>query len=299
MNSIWKIVAIFLVGLALIVMIAIPVALGFGLSNLSSAPPEMLLPLLAIFGVVALLASLTIVSVAFSMVDLSDKTQALGLPEGTVRAVIALSLIVIFVITSVFLFGNLATPDTGKLTGLTQAQVDAIPVDQIVSLERDTNDATRFTVERVIQKSQASEDFANQVLTTVSTLVVSIAGFYFGTRAVAAARAGGAPVPPTIERIEPEEAHQGEKTDVKITGSNLRLANLVKLVQDSKEILATEVKSDAATIFCKFNIPEDAATGKWTLVVVNADGGEARSPGMFTITIKPAASSKSNPPAGP
>ena len=65
-------------------------------------------------------------ALAFSAVKLADPTQALGLPEGSVRAVIALSLIVIFVITVVFLFEGLY-PSQNKVDHLTFEQANAIP----------------------------------------------------------------------------------------------------------------------------------------------------------------------------
>ena len=54
------------------------------------------LPILSIAGVVLLLATLALIAVAFAGYELHDKTQALALPEGSIRAVIALSLIMIF-----------------------------------------------------------------------------------------------------------------------------------------------------------------------------------------------------------
>ena len=66
--------------------------------------PLVRLPLLTLIGVIALLASITFVAVAFSALGLSDKSQALSLPEGSVRAVIALSLIVIFAVVTIYLY---------------------------------------------------------------------------------------------------------------------------------------------------------------------------------------------------
>ena len=62
------------------------------------------LSLLAIGGVIVLILLLTVVATIFSVLGLTDKTQAMGLPEGSIRAVIALSLIVLFAILSVFLY---------------------------------------------------------------------------------------------------------------------------------------------------------------------------------------------------
>ena len=47
------------------------------------------LPLIALVGVISLIAILSCVSITFSTIDLSDRKQALGLPEGSIRAVIA------------------------------------------------------------------------------------------------------------------------------------------------------------------------------------------------------------------
>src|SRR5437016_791469 len=80
------------------------------------------LPLLAIVGIMALLASIAIVSVTFSLADLSDKNQALGLPEGSVRAVIALSLIVLFAIISVFLHSSLVARGVQRTPGMTKQE---------------------------------------------------------------------------------------------------------------------------------------------------------------------------------
>jgi hypothetical protein len=68
---------------------------------------EIALPIIAITGVVVLLGVLAFVAIGFSMVNLHDRTEALGLPPGSVRGVIALSLVVLFAILSVFLFGAL------------------------------------------------------------------------------------------------------------------------------------------------------------------------------------------------
>jgi hypothetical protein len=115
--------------------------------SLGGNMPEVILTLIVIAGVAGLLASLSMVTVILAALGLSDQKEALGLPKGSVRALIALSLIIIFAIMSLYLYGRL----------------DGTP----------TQEQTRF---------------AQQILTTVSTLVVAVAAFYFGTRSVEAAR---------------------------------------------------------------------------------------------------------------
>ncbi|MBI4338510.1 MAG: hypothetical protein HY680_00995 [Chloroflexi bacterium] len=157
--------------------------------------PEILLPILTVAGVVALLATLSAVAVAYSALNLQDKSHALGLPEGSVRSVIALSLIVIFTISAVFLYSSLATVSTKQFIAITQAQLDAIPRDQIISQKpiepKKEGDPTLYDVETRVEQSQASQDFAQQMLTALITLVTAVAAFYFGSKAVVTAQGGG------------------------------------------------------------------------------------------------------------
>jgi len=180
--------------------------LGQALSNkVFIQQPEIIkLPILMIAGVVALLLSLAVVSVVFAALNLSDKTQALALPEGSVRAVIALCLLVLFAIITIFLFGSLSQPavDLREIHGLTDLQreeflnknqnltsVVVIPY----TIKENGKEETRYTVEYrektdpdATARQRAKEDFAKQLLVLVGTLVTAVASFYFGTRAVAA-----------------------------------------------------------------------------------------------------------------
>jgi hypothetical protein len=79
------------------------------------------LPLLVIAGLVSLIALLAVMAIAFKTVGLANQTQALGLPEGTVRAVIALSLILIFAVITVYLFSDLSDIDSKPVPMLDSA----------------------------------------------------------------------------------------------------------------------------------------------------------------------------------
>src|SRR2546430_10965522 len=127
--------------LAALTAILIPLTLWFGLragltwfggtqETITNAP--VMLTLVVIAGVIGLLAVLMMAALAFSAVKLADPAQALGLPEGSVRAVIALSLIVIFVITVVFLFGNLGT-QLNQVQHMTFEQTSVIPGNLVAS----------------------------------------------------------------------------------------------------------------------------------------------------------------------
>jgi hypothetical protein len=97
-----------LVGVTLLlflVAVTMPVALGL-LKHWSVYLPENSLPVLLVSGAVALLLSLALLVVIMRHQELTDPRFALGLPDGSIRAVIALLLILLFFITSVFLYSN-------------------------------------------------------------------------------------------------------------------------------------------------------------------------------------------------
>ncbi len=87
--------------------------------------PTTQLPIMAITGVMALLVSLALVSLTFSLAGLSDRGEALGLPRGSVRAVISLSLIVLFAITS-FAFQSSFAGGVQKTEALTEGEAAAL-----------------------------------------------------------------------------------------------------------------------------------------------------------------------------
>ena len=73
---------------------------------------------------------LGLLAFVFSALNLSNQNEALGLPSGTVRAVIALMLLVIFAIVAIFLYSDVSSSKlmtrsrasrTKMLRGLAQA----------------------------------------------------------------------------------------------------------------------------------------------------------------------------------
>jgi hypothetical protein len=181
-----------------------------------------------------------------------------------VRAVIALSLIVIFVIVVVFLSGHMQR-QLNQIEHLTLAQTNAIPGELVAGKRPEEDlknkeaadlrkkadaikpqdspeavkareeadkaaseaDAARglYTVDRYVEPTRGSEDFAKQIITTISTLVVSIAAFYFGsTTAISAAKGGTATGVPVITK-QPADLNlkvgDAAKFVVAATGANL------------------------------------------------------------------------------
>jgi hypothetical protein len=142
------------------------------------------LPLLLITGIVVFLGALASLVVIFRRQGLANRDFALGLPDGSIRAIIALSLILLFAILAVFLYigqGGFGT--------------DSQPTD-------------------------GQTDMAKQLVTTLSTLVVAIASFYFGSTTVEKAKRPvserGTPPNPTEEN--PPEGDAPRQSPVPLDG---------------------------------------------------------------------------------
>jgi hypothetical protein len=101
-------------GVIVMTIVVIFAMVGYGvvkLNEVKQLDDAVKLPLLVIAGLVSLIALLAVMAIAFKTVHLANQTQALGLPDGTVRAVIALSLILIFAVVTVYLFSDLSNGD--------------------------------------------------------------------------------------------------------------------------------------------------------------------------------------------
>jgi hypothetical protein len=205
--------------------------------------PEIVLPLLTIGGLLSLLIVLALMSVFFQTLGLSNKEQALALPEGSVRAVIALGLIVLFAILSIYLYASLRVEPKASEVGV---------------------------------------DFAKQVITIVGTLVTAVASFYFGANTVAsaqkAAKEGTEAPAPTVRGISPNTLPPGGSESFTVTGDNLNPITHVRLERDgSAPINVDAVHSNAHSVTGKITIPgDDKALGKWS-VVVSDDTGKIRA----------------------
>jgi len=191
---------------------------------------EVVLGILLVIGVVLLVVTLSFATAVFKSLGLSDPKSALGLPEGSMQAVIALSLILIFLITSVLLYQQVSEPYTIEETSLviTQDMLDTFPNDTIVYIQRvnqTVNNETLFNVGLKKEKTETSEDIAQQLITTVSTLVVAVAGFYFGSKTVTEARrAVVKEIPPEAKPPEakPPETKPPEATPPEATPSETK-----------------------------------------------------------------------------
>lgn len=273
-------------------------AAAWGLGNLEDKDilmPEIGLTILLIMGVGTLILVFSMLTPIFSVLGLADSKRAMGLPEGSIRAFIAIMLILMFIIVSVFLYEQLdASNTTTTLERISQERLDQIPIENIVSIkEEHVGKETVFNVQiKVSEATQESRDFANQMFTTISTLVVSLAGFYFGAQSVSIAK--GTVVEkakPLIRKMSVTEGKQGDTlSGVQIDGKGFKNIKSIKLVNmngDKKgEITAEGVTTSLDTILCTFKVGTEDEAGDYALIVIAEDGGEDRYDKIFKVIAK-------------
>jgi hypothetical protein len=221
----------------------------------------------------------------------------MGLPEGSIRAVIALSLIVLFAILSVFLYegvskGSLVVNNLVPETLRMQLVRDhaAQEVQSVLLKEKDgitplkggaDGKENLYDVSYRITNTTA-DDFAKQMLVLLGTLMTAVTSFYLGAgTATSAAKAGGeaakesAANSPTVTKVDPTSYSlaSGPTMKLQLTGSNLDIVSRVKITNAAGvESNGTIVSKTATGLACE--IPVTAATtppGVWDLVV--DDGG--------------------------
>ena len=281
------IVPTWLILIVLLLVMGVPVAMSVGFLRLPPNPSHAL-PLLAISGVMALLAILAVVSATFSAIGLSKPEFALGLPEGSVRAVIALGLLVIFVTMTVYLFGEI-DGDSYPSTGISREQIDALQdvwAGDIVSIRcQDIRGADDCTVITRIERTEVGKDLAKQTLTTIATLVVAVSSFYFGSRTVAATKTETTTDEPEpfISRVQPNSGSNGANPVI-VVGKNFQAPDSVKLVRGAVEIIGTNISFTPTTVSCLFQIDANDDRGMWNLVITNENGKSGQLENAFNIT---------------
>jgi hypothetical protein len=224
---------------------------------------------LALTGVIALLGALLIFTALISLIGLSNRDQALGLPEGSVRALLALALLGLFAIlvSSVL---NLR-PELRKYDGLRQEDIAALKqynpdARDIVQIQEGDSQPQKFHVEFYSAQRQGQDDFAKQMLTLVGTLMTAVISFYFGATTIRTTDDSTRMRPPSVvtPRIGPNTARPNTPSDFTITGSGLAGVTQVEAVgpPGASPVMATNVNvvNDNQVTF-SLNLP----AGKWTV----------------------------------
>jgi hypothetical protein len=212
-----------------IVLVVVPLALMFGSLSLIDQVKLVGLPALAILGIMLLFGTLALVAMFFRQMGLTDASQPLALPEGSIRAAIALSLIVLFSIISIMLFqSTVGTPYV--VSGLSEADLTSLVTrgqDRVlvvlkqpcvpVALDAGASEAiaaprggaapdgglpsacgeARYVAHLRPGSAPEATDLAKQLLILVGTLMTSVTSFYFASRA-AISSAGTGPSGATL-----------------------------------------------------------------------------------------------------
>jgi hypothetical protein len=154
----------------------------------SSAPSS--LAFAAMSGVALLSLTLVGIMVLTRAVGMTDPTQALGLPQGSVRALLAFALAIVFVSVASWTLGGLFDPmgpQVAKDVGPT-ADVDAFlkPYENDKYIIVETQPDPKTSSVSVYLRREAPEkdvvDIAKQIVTISATVLVTIVGFYFGSK---------------------------------------------------------------------------------------------------------------------
>ena len=302
-TAMWKFLGPACVGIGALGLI---VALGYefaGLINFATDVVGGSLPLIAVGGVIVLILLLTAVAMIFSVLGLSNKDQAMGLPEGSIRAVIALSLIVLFTILSVFLYKNIKGDPRDPwnvVENLSETEraafirdhVTARDIQSVQVKDKDGNLLDRYNVS-YRSTNPASDDFAKQLLVLLGTLMTAVTSFYLGAGTVASAVNASQikpdPAPPKLTSIKPTShsiADDGAVIHLEVAGSNLNIFAHAKIVRGSAQVIGTNVRSNGASVTCDIPVSADTTPegAPWDVVVDDGGSKSASLPGALTIT---------------
>lgn len=260
-----------LIGAGLIISAAVAILYASGISAVVG------LPMLSVGAVIVLVILLCAMAVIFASFGLQDTSQALALPEGSIRAVIALMLIVLFAILSIYLYGSLAT---GQLTQLGSMSEEARATLVKTFGERNVvavGNGRNFDVWLRQTATQDGVDFAKQLLVLVGTLVTSISSFYFGSKVASQSseRVSAAVTPAQIDSLKPDVYPHGTgPQDFVIEGSGLDRITDVKLALNGKRISATITDRTAKTLKFKVDLLGSQPNDKWSMILVDSKLGE-------------------------
>jgi hypothetical protein len=175
---------------------------GKAFSSTSTTQEATALSGIVLLGLALVVLLVAILVIVYWLLELADKNQALALPEGSVRALIAFSLILIFVCIGAFLYNGVNNVElaggNGKLTKINQAQLDELKKLFVVAYEParkadgtaevDTDGKSPlFNATYYSKRSKEADDFAKQIFTTLATVFVSVISFYFGSSSATSA----------------------------------------------------------------------------------------------------------------
>jgi hypothetical protein len=238
------------------------------LGNTEEAMALSAVVLTGLFLIVLLMAALVIV---YQVLGLSDSGQALALPEGSVRALLALSLVLVFVCLAGFLYNevNHVITQSGSVKHITDARLTELKADFVVVYEPERNEKNEQVYEQkkdatgvlvvdadkkpvydttkplyiatyYTKRSKDADDFAKQIFTTLATIFVSVISFYFGSSATSSGVGAGA-------KAAKDGGDGGKKTDPQSALSETKAAAHDAQTAADRAAAATKSADDLAS----------------------------------------------------
>jgi len=227
-----------------------------------------------IVGAACLVAIVLLLIVVFSWLGLTDVSQALALPDGSVRALIALILLSAFISVPLYLYNSLNN-DLKFIDGVPAADkadaINALPKGEYAfALPSGPKDSQVFRI-YYRDVNTVTDDFAKEILTAMITLVASVSSFYFGAGVAKSAQGGGTVFQPAIIGVNPAAGTKGTTVSLEITGSGLDLVSRVRIARGGEVVSATNVTSNATLIKCSLVLPASITSGNWSVIAETAD----------------------------
>ena len=221
------------------------------------AGSEIVLPIVILASVLALLIVLGLLTLLLSMLGLGTQGEALGLPGGSVRAVLALMLFVVFAIIAIYLFGIVIKEDKGAGIDLAKQLIVLIGtlVTAVASFYFGSNSSAAATKAALVQ-------------------------------AQVQAQAGGAG--PNAERVDPRALVVDRPNQpFKVTGTNLGKVSSLKLhYMQEAPIIADNVTASENEVTASITVPAGKPTGPWDVEV--SDGANNFSKVREAVILNPA-----------
>lgn len=269
---------LFALGLLLVPVVGIPRLIP----GLPAGVYEIQMGVFVVLAVGVLLVLLHLMADGFSFLGLANPGKALGLPEGSVRAMIALFLIIIFIIVGIYLFRTVSGLQGVELQDLKLEQVNELGSD-VIGIKQNEGDSYDVVLRTTV--TDAGEQLALQFATILGTLVTAVTAFYFGSNAVASGqRTSSTPTDLRVDSITPDSGDSTNGQVVTLTGYGIDLGARVKLTREGAvDIPATkQTVINGSIITCTFDLTP-ASAGLWDLVVINPDGNQVKKEKMFRI----------------
>jgi hypothetical protein len=278
------------------------------------------LPVLALSGVLLLLGALLIFTTLIHLIGLSDATSALGLPDGSVRALLALALLGLFaILASSVLVGSPPREVKGLLVSdideVKKANPDERDIFWIPEKHADLAQPQTFTA--TFGSATRVDDFGKQMLTLVGTLMTAVISFYFGSATTQSATGiatapsstgttsapsstgtttippstepapGNGPSGPTTEAnpstFSPTTAKTAASQSYSIKGTGLGSVTKVDALPPGggASVPATNLRAADTEVTFDLSLP---SVGKWTLQTTSGAAAPVSAPGTVEVS---------------